>query len=353
MIAINIVVTSPEGCVSAFFFACSPGGPYPTPLTPAGPLVGGLLGGIPRPRRLRSRSCAGHRTVCVRLRRGGCGNFVAPSFFLSCCFSVPLPPPLFLFCCCCCRFCQCTLLLPLFLPPLPRVVFLFLSLSLPPSLSLCLCVHFCVFLAACFLSLFLRAGGSSACARVPGGVGGERVRCCSQHSRTHVGCCRRRRRRRRRRGGRGRPRGGDGQHDVAAKGAVDDARRDPSKELGISAEELQRRRKQASSPRTFVSEHSSRAFEVKGSARAQQIMNAGLLERQRETRNTEVVRKMSVLRRVQLGTFCAGIAMACWLGVEYLLPRYAVVQERRRVMQLRREMAQRKWEEAEAQRRQR
>ncbi|RNF08134.1 hypothetical protein TraAM80_02891 [Trypanosoma rangeli] len=136
------------------------------------------------------------------------------------------------------------------------------------------------------------------------------------------------------------------------RNAVDDVRRDPSKQLGISAEELQQRRTQASSPRAFVSDQTNRPFEVKSSARAHQIMNAGLLERQRETRNKEVMKKMSLLRRVQLVTFCAGIGMACWLGVEYLLPRYAAVQERRRLLQLRREMAYRKWEEAEAQRRQ-
>ncbi|PWU99015.1 hypothetical protein C4B63_10g438 [Trypanosoma cruzi] len=136
------------------------------------------------------------------------------------------------------------------------------------------------------------------------------------------------------------------------RNAVDEARRDPSKEVGISAEELQQRRKMASNPRAFVSEQTSRAFEVKSSARAQQIMNKGLLDRQRETRNKEVLKKMTILRRIQVGTFFLGIGVAWWMGAEYLLPHYAAVQERNRLLQLRCEMAQRKREEVEAQRRQ-
>ncbi|KEG13880.1 hypothetical protein DQ04_00731020 [Trypanosoma grayi] len=132
--------------------------------------------------------------------------------------------------------------------------------------------------------------------------------------------------------------------------AMAEARRDPSKEIGISAEELQQRRKLASTPRNFVSEQTSRAFEVKSSARAQQIMNKGLATRQREMRKKEIAAKMTILRRMQVGVFVAGMGLLWWMGAEYLLPQYAAVQQRNRVLQLRQEMAQRKREEYARQR---
>ncbi|KAH9598975.1 hypothetical protein LSM04_004886 [Trypanosoma melophagium] len=131
--------------------------------------------------------------------------------------------------------------------------------------------------------------------------------------------------------------------------AVDVAKKDPSKEIGITAEELQQRRKLATSPRNFVGDGTNRLFEVKSSARAQQIMNKGLLDKQREMRQKEVLKKMGILRKVQVGMFIVGIGFVWWMGVEFLLPQYAAVQERNRILQIRYERAQMKLEEYEKQ----
>lgn len=128
--------------------------------------------------------------------------------------------------------------------------------------------------------------------------------------------------------------------------AVAEARRDPAKKIGIAAEELNERRKLALSPRSFFSDKTQRGFEVKSSTRAQQIMNKGLLGRQREMRNREIMKKMTILRRMRVGMFFLGVGLTWWFGVTFLLPRYAAVQERGRVMQLRYELAQRKREAA-------
>ncbi|CBH10043.1 hypothetical protein, conserved [Trypanosoma brucei gambiense DAL972] len=127
--------------------------------------------------------------------------------------------------------------------------------------------------------------------------------------------------------------------------AAERARKDPSKDIGLTTEELQERKRCAAEPHRFVSKSTSRPFEVKSSSRAQQIMTKGVVERQVTARQKEVLRKVSSLRKLQVGLFFVGVGFAYWVGVEFLLPHYAAVQERNRILRLRYEMAQRKREE--------
>lgn len=119
-----------------------------------------------------------------------------------------------------------------------------------------------------------------------------------------------------------------------------EARKNPAKELGISPEELEKRQKAAVKPHAYVSTDSQRAFEVRSTARAQQIMSQGLEKKQREKRQKELRGSMKVLRRFQVGLSLVSAVFLGWMFVEFLLPQYAAVQDRNRKMKLRYERAQ-------------
>jgi hypothetical protein len=124
------------------------------------------------------------------------------------------------------------------------------------------------------------------------------------------------------------------------------ARKDPEKELGIPLDELNRRQREARKPHAFVSEKTSRKFEVKSSARAQQIMNKGIDKYLREKRQKDLKKSLSMLRKVQVVLCFFAAGFFGWLAVSYLLPQYAAVQDRNRRMQMRYERAQRSLEAA-------
>ncbi|KAG5473735.1 hypothetical protein LSCM1_04365 [Leishmania martiniquensis] len=134
----------------------------------------------------------------------------------------------------------------------------------------------------------------------------------------------------------------------SAQGATDSvrelfraARKNPEKELGIPLDELERRQSEARKARHFVSENSSRRFDVKSSARAQQIMNSGIDKYQRERRQKDLRNNLAMLRKLQVVLCVLGAGLFGWLAVTYLLPHYFAVQDRNRRMQLRYERAQR------------
>ncbi|KPA80395.1 hypothetical protein ABB37_04643 [Leptomonas pyrrhocoris] len=118
------------------------------------------------------------------------------------------------------------------------------------------------------------------------------------------------------------------------------ARKNPEKELGIPLEELNRRQQEARKPHTFVNKETARKFEVKSSARAQQIMNKGIDKYQREKRQKDLKLNMSVLRKAQVVLCAVAVGFFGWFAVTYLLPQYAAVQHRNRRMQMRYERAQ-------------
>lgn len=126
---------------------------------------------------------------------------------------------------------------------------------------------------------------------------------------------------------------------------LENARKNPEKELGITKEELQARQKEAMAPRKFVSEETKREFDVKSSARAQQIMNKGINKIQREKRQRELKDSLKILRKFQIVLSVFGAMFIGWISVEYLLPQYAAVQERNRRMQIRYQRAQARLEE--------
>lgn len=118
------------------------------------------------------------------------------------------------------------------------------------------------------------------------------------------------------------------------------ARKNPEKELGIPLEELNRRQREARRPHSFVNDETKRKFEVKSSARAQQIMNKGIDKYQREKRQKDLKKNLSMLRKVQVVMCFFAAGLFSWLAVNYLLPQYAAVQDRNRRMQLRFDRAQ-------------
>ncbi|KAK7195496.1 hypothetical protein NESM_000477200 [Novymonas esmeraldas] len=118
------------------------------------------------------------------------------------------------------------------------------------------------------------------------------------------------------------------------------ARKNPEKEIGIPLEELERRQREARKPRQFVSSESSRSFDVKSSARAQQVMSQGVDKYQREKRQRDLKSTFTTLRKVQVLLCVFGAGFFGWLAVTYLLPQYAAVQDRNRRMQLRYDRAQ-------------
>lgn len=126
------------------------------------------------------------------------------------------------------------------------------------------------------------------------------------------------------------------------RGHLDNARKNPAKELGLSEAELERRRKEATKPRSFFSDTTKRQFDVKSSTRAQQIMNQGINKAQRDKRQRELRGSMKVLRKFQVLLSVCGAMFIGWLAVEFLLPQYAAVQQRNRLMQLRYDRAQEK-----------
>ncbi|CBZ23956.1 conserved hypothetical protein [Leishmania mexicana MHOM/GT/2001/U1103] len=130
----------------------------------------------------------------------------------------------------------------------------------------------------------------------------------------------------------------------SVQGLLRAARQNPEKELGIPSDELERRQREACTARQFVSESTSRKFEVKSSARAQQIMNQGIDKYQREKRQRDLRHNLSMLRKLQVVLCVFGAGLFGWLTVTYLLPRYFAVQDRQRRMQLRYELAQRSLE---------
>ncbi|KAG5497268.1 hypothetical protein JIQ42_03751 [Leishmania sp. Namibia] len=137
----------------------------------------------------------------------------------------------------------------------------------------------------------------------------------------------------------------------AARGATDNvqelfraARRNPEKELGIPRGELERRQSEARKARQFVSHHTSRKFDVKSSARAQQIMNNGIDKYQREKRQKDLRSSLALVRKMQVVLCVLGAGFFGWLTMTYLLPHYVAVQDRNRRMQLRYERAQRSLE---------
>ncbi|AIO00027.1 hypothetical protein LPMP_290760 [Leishmania panamensis] len=117
-------------------------------------------------------------------------------------------------------------------------------------------------------------------------------------------------------------------------------RRNPEKELGIPLNELERRQSKARKTRQFVSENTSRTFDVKSSTRAQQIMNRGIDKYQREKRQRDLRSNLSMLRKLQVVLCVFGAGFFGWLSMAYLLPHYFAVQDRHRRMQLRYERAQ-------------
>ncbi|CAC9507616.1 conserved hypothetical protein [Leishmania infantum JPCM5] len=130
----------------------------------------------------------------------------------------------------------------------------------------------------------------------------------------------------------------------SVQGLLRAARQNPEKELGIPLDELERRQREACKARQFVSESTSRKFDVKSSARAQQIMNQGVDKYQREKRQRDLRHNLSMLRKLQVVLCVFGAGLFGWLAVTYLLPRYFAVQDRQRRMQLRYERAQRSLE---------
>lgn len=126
------------------------------------------------------------------------------------------------------------------------------------------------------------------------------------------------------------------------------ARKNPEKELGMPFDELERRQKEARKPRTYTNDASRRSFEVRSSARAQQVMNQGIDKYQREKRQRDLKNTMSMLRKFQILLSVFGVGFFVWLGATYLLPQYAAVQNRNQRMQLRYERAQKKWEELQS-----
>ncbi|KPI89799.1 hypothetical protein ABL78_1062 [Leptomonas seymouri] len=118
------------------------------------------------------------------------------------------------------------------------------------------------------------------------------------------------------------------------------ARSNPEKELGIPLEELHRRQREARRSHAYVNEETKRKFEVKSSARAQQIMNKGIDRYQREKRQRDLKKNLSMLRKVQVALCLFATGFFGWFAVSYLLPQYAAVQHRNRCAQMRYERAQ-------------
>ncbi|GET90339.1 hypothetical protein, conserved [Leishmania tarentolae] len=123
------------------------------------------------------------------------------------------------------------------------------------------------------------------------------------------------------------------------QGLLRAARKNPERELGIPVDELERRQKEACKARQFVSDSTSRKFDVKSSTRAQQIMNQGIDKYQRDKRQKDLRHNLSMLRKLQVVLCVFGAGLFGWLAVTYLLPRYVAVQDRQRRMQLRYERA--------------
>lgn len=121
---------------------------------------------------------------------------------------------------------------------------------------------------------------------------------------------------------------------------MEQTRKNPEQELGMTAEELERRRAEATTPRKVTSGVTNRDFEVKSSTRAQQIMNKGINKMQREKKKRELKDSMKILRKFQVVLSIFGVMFIAWIGVEFLLPQYAAVQERQRRMKVRYERAQ-------------
>lgn len=117
------------------------------------------------------------------------------------------------------------------------------------------------------------------------------------------------------------------------------ARKAPEKELGISKEDLIKRKQEAMKPRTFSTED-AKAFEVRSSTRAQQIMSAGLAEKQRDKRRRELKGSMNILRKFQYVLSFLGVGLIAWMTMQFLYPQYCAVQERNNLMAHRFERAQ-------------
>ncbi|EPY35132.1 hypothetical protein STCU_01234 [Strigomonas culicis] len=123
------------------------------------------------------------------------------------------------------------------------------------------------------------------------------------------------------------------------KAQMDKSRKDTAGELGLTAEEVSRRRQEANRPREYVSGTTQKKFDVKSSARAQQIMQQGIDKTQREKRTGDFKKNMKLMRKFQFGMGLFIVCFAFVVGREILLPQYAAVQERNRVLQIRSERA--------------
>ncbi|CAD2213366.1 hypothetical protein AGDE_01576 [Angomonas deanei] len=129
------------------------------------------------------------------------------------------------------------------------------------------------------------------------------------------------------------------------KDQMERSRKNPGQELGLSADEVARRKAEASKPRSFVSGETKREFEVKSSSRAQQIMNRGLDRSLREKRLSEFRKNTRLLRKVQIGLGIFTLIFLLYMGREFLLPHYAAVQQRNKILQIRAERAKERMEE--------
>ena len=120
---------------------------------------------------------------------------------------------------------------------------------------------------------------------------------------------------------------------------------DPAKTIGMTPEELERRREQASKAREV--KIGDKKFNVSSTTYSQQVMQKGTNEMLRSKRLKDFEEKMGIvknLRWVVIGTF-AGIG--CLMSYYMILPRLVVHTEYLRRAQLRSDRAYEDWQARE------
>lgn len=121
-------------------------------------------------------------------------------------------------------------------------------------------------------------------------------------------------------------------------------RADPESETGIPKSELERRKAEARAPQK-ITVGDGKVIDVKSSARTQQIIQKGAAKYQQSKRRKELADKMEIVKKARWVFGALGFAFVGYLATEYLIPQYARIHERTKLMEMRRVRAEARMQE--------
>lgn len=114
---------------------------------------------------------------------------------------------------------------------------------------------------------------------------------------------------------------------------VKDFQANPAAASGIPEEELARRRAEAQAARNV--QIGDKSFNIRSTARSQQIMQKGTNKLQYKKRMEEIKEKMAMFRYARVVVIATTVMAFYIIGQNVLLPRYVVFAERSRRNQMR------------------